>query len=68
MRWTVTEGERGRTDSHLVEEPRREDHLEQVVDYQGVFKLERFPILHNLRPEHLDDVDIGKTDEQCGKG
>lgn len=59
---------RGRADSHLVEKPCGEDHLEQVVDYQGVFKLEGFPILHELRPEHLHDVDVGETDEQRGKG
>lgn len=59
--------ENGRTGSHLIEKPRRKDHLEQVVDYQGVLKLERFPILHQFRSEHLDDVYVGETDEQRGE-
>lgn len=60
--------ENGQTGSHLVEDPCREDHLEQVIGYQDVFKLERFPVLHEFRPEHLDDVDVGETDEQRGEG
>lgn len=63
LRW----GKRA-TGSHLIEEPCRKDHLEQVIDYQGVLKLERFPILHELRPEHLDDVDVSDADEQRGEG
>jgi len=54
--------------SHLVEEPCGEYHLKQIVDYQGIFELEWFPVLHELRPEYFDNVHISETDEQRGEG
>lgn len=56
------------SDSHLIKQPRGEDHLEQVVDYQSILKLERFSVLHKLRTQRFDDVDIGDANEQRGEG
>lgn len=53
--------------SHLVKQPGGEDNLEQIVAYQGVLELEGFSVLHQLRSEHLDAVDVREADEQRGK-
>lgn len=56
------------SNSHLIKQPRREDYLEQVVDYQSILKLKRFSVLHKLRTQCFDDVDISEANEQCGEG
>lgn len=55
------------SNSHLIKQPRREDHLKQVVDYQSILKLERFSVLHELRTQCFDNVDITDANEQRGK-
>ena len=52
---------------YLVEEPRREHHLEQIVNYQGVLQLKGFSILHQLRAQDFHHVHVAQTDEQGGE-
>ena len=54
--------------AHLVKEPRVEDDLVQVVDHEDPAQLERFPVGHESRPGHLDQVIICAADEQGREG
>lgn len=44
--------------THLVEQPRREDDLEEVVEYQNPSEIEGFAILHQPRAQHFDEVNV----------
>lgn len=52
---------------YLVEEPRWEHHLEQIVNYQRVLQLKGFSILHQLRAQNFYHVHVAQTDEQGGE-
>lgn len=54
--------------AYLVKEPRGEDDLEQVVGYEDILELEGLAVLHQLRPQYFDDVDIGQADEERREG
>lgn len=53
--------------AYLVEEPRAENDLEEVVGDEYVAKLEGLAVLHEPRAQHLDQVDVRQTDGECGE-
>jgi hypothetical protein len=44
--------------THLVEDPRAEDCLKEVVDYKYISKVERLLILHHPGAQHFGEVRI----------
>ena len=48
----------------LIEQPRREYHLEEIVEYHNPSEIERFAILHDFRTQNLDEVDVEKANAQ----
>lgn len=56
-----------RQKAYLVEEPRAEDDLEEVVRDEYVSKLKGLAVLHEPRAQHLDQVDVRHTDGECGE-
>lgn len=48
----------------LVEQPRGEHHLEEIVVQQDLFQFERFTIFHELGTEDLDEVGVKQADEE----
>lgn len=49
--------------TYLVEEPRREDHLEQIINYENVRQLKGLSIFHQLWSQNFDDVYVSETYE-----
>ena len=49
---------------YLVEEPRAEDDLDEVVDDEQPAELKSRPVLHVGRAPHLDDHDVAQTNHQ----
>lgn len=47
-----------------MKQPRREEDLQEIVDYEDVLELKGFPVLHYLGPQDLDDVHVGEADDE----
>jgi hypothetical protein len=54
--------------THLVEDPRAEDRLKEVVDYKHVTEVKRFPVLHHLGAQHFGEVRIRQADRKSWEG
>lgn len=50
--------------SYLVEEPRTQHDLEEVVDDEGVLQVERFAIVHVFGTNPFNEVGVEKADGQ----
>jgi hypothetical protein len=48
--------------THLVEDPRAEDCLDEVVDYEYATEVQWFPVFHHLGAQHFREIGIGQTD------
>jgi hypothetical protein len=50
-----------RTLRYLIEQPRTENNLHEVVYDQHVTKIHRFPAVHDPRTQHFNEVRVAET-------
>jgi hypothetical protein len=50
--------------SYLIEKPRTENHLHEVVDNKHAPKVHWFPVVHDPGAEYLDKVGVAQADGQ----
>jgi hypothetical protein len=56
------------TVTHLVEDPRAEDCLQEVVHNKYITKIQRFLVLHHPGAQDFGKVRVGQTDCQRWEG